>query len=226
MKEKTALIAGTSGLIGSELLQILLNSREYGEVISLVRKPQKIHHSKLTEKVVSFDQLNTYDEVFSVDDVYCCLGTTIKKAKSKDAMYKVDVEYPLSIARLSSSKGAKQFLIVSSMNANPDSFIWYSKMKGQLEQEIKAVPFPSISIFRPSLLLGSRKEFRLGEKVGAGMYRAASFLFKGPLRKYRAIHGKTVALAMYETAQIGMDGITVYLSEDIAAKANERFNRI
>ncbi|PLT30462.1 NAD-dependent epimerase/dehydratase family protein [Peribacillus deserti] len=218
MKGRTALIAGASGLIGSELMHLLLNSNEYAEVISLVRTPQHIKHPKLKERIIHFDELKTYEDSLTADDVFCCLGTTIKNAKTREAMYKVDVEYPVSLAQLAYNRGAEQFLIVSSMNANPDSFIWYSKIKGELELKIRKVPFHSVSIFRPSLLLGSRKEFRLGERIGTVLYSAVGILFQGPLKKYRAIHAKTVALAMYKSAAAKEAGVTVFSSEEIAAK--------
>jgi uncharacterized protein YbjT (DUF2867 family) len=223
LKTKTALIAGASGLIGHELLWILLNAKEYEHVIAIVRSPLDINHPKLIERVINFDEMDTYKELFKVDDVFCCLGTTIKKAKTKDAMYRVDVEYPVQLAKLTKEKGAKQFLIVSSMNANPNSTIWYSKMKGELEEKVRQVRFDSISIMRPSLLLGERKEFRLGEKSAEVLFNLFSFLFVGPLRKYKANRGVSVALAMYQLAQMKTMGIHIYPSgqiEQIVTKYN------
>ncbi|MFE8703090.1 oxidoreductase [Cytobacillus sp. FJAT-54145] len=215
MKEKSALIAGATGLIGSSLLQNLLDGTEYEKVIAIVRSPLNISHPKLIEKIVDFNELETYKEVFEVDDVFCCLGTTIKKAKTQENMFRIDVEYPLSIARLASERNAKQYFLVSSMGADPNSSIWYSKMKGTLEQELKKIPFETISIMRPSLLLGHRKEFRLGERVASVLSKPLSFLFLGPLKKYRAIEASTVALAMYKIAQSNKNGIKIYESEKI-----------
>ncbi|CAM3885457.1 oxidoreductase [Mesobacillus thioparans] len=212
---KKALIAGSTGLIGNELLQFLLNGEEYEQVVAIVRRPLEVKHSKLEEKVVDFNRLNEYQELFAVGDVFCCLGTTIKKAKTKEAMWKIDVDYPVAIARLASSHGAKKFLLVSSMNADPDSPIFYSKMKGKLEEEIKQIPFETTAIFRPSLLLGERDEFRLGERTAAAIAMKLPFLFAGPFRKYKAIEGRTVASAMYKAAQKDAPGLTVYPSETI-----------
>jgi uncharacterized protein YbjT (DUF2867 family) len=212
---KTALIAGSTGLIGNELLQLLLNGEEYEQVVAIVRRPLEVKHSKLVEKVVDFDRLNEYHELFDVDDVFCCLGTTIKKAKTKEAMWKIDVDYPVAIAKLASSKGARKFLLVSSMNADPDSPIFYSKMKGKLEQEIKRIPYETTAIFRPSLLLGERDEFRLGERAAAAIFTKMPFLFGGPFKKYKAIEGRTVASAMYQVAQKDTAGLTIYASEKI-----------
>lgn len=215
MAGKTALIAGSTGLIGNELLQFLLNAKEYDKVIAVVRRPLEIKHPKLDEKIVDFDHLEEYKESFAVDDVFCCLGTTIKKAKTKEAMWKIDVDYPVAIAKLASSQGAKKFLLVSSMNADPNSPIFYSKMKGKLEEAIKRIPFESIAIFRPSLLLGNRQEYRMGERAAAAIFTKVPFLFAGPLKKYKAIEGKTVASAMYRTAQGNNPGVTIYPSEQI-----------
>ncbi|MFT9596799.1 oxidoreductase [Mesobacillus sp.] len=215
MAGKTALIAGATGLIGKELLQFLLSASEYDKVIAIVRRSIGIDHPKLDERMVDFDHLDQYSEIFAVDDVFCCLGTTIKKAKTKDAMWKIDVDYPVTIAKLASSKGARKFLLVSSMNADPDSPIFYSKMKGKLEEEIKQIPFETTAIFRPSLLLGERDEFRLGERAAAAIFTKMPFLFGGPFKKYKAIEGRTVASAMYQVAQKDTAGLNLYPSEKI-----------
>lgn len=215
LKGKTALIAGASGLIGSELLHILLKGKEYDRVVAIVRSPMYLTHPKLIEKVVDFNQLNEHIDCFKVDDVFCCLGTTIKKAKTKDAMKKIDVEYPLNIAKIAKEQGAKQYVLVSSMNANPNSTVFYSKIKGILEQELMKIPYESISIMRPSLLLGNRMEFRLGEKVAGTILRGLGFLFFGPLKKYKAVKAEDVALAMYKIAQNPNRGTTIYSSKEL-----------
>ncbi|WP_075981852.1 NAD-dependent epimerase/dehydratase family protein [Bacillus massilinigeriensis] len=215
MNGKTALIAGSTGLIGKELLQLLLNGSEYKQVIAIVRRTTHMTHPRLKEVEVDFNQLELFADYFAVDDVFCCLGTTIKKAKTKEAMYKVDVEYPLHMAKLAYEKEAKHFLIVSSMNANPNSSLWYPKMKGKLEQKLSKIPLESISIIRPSLLLGKRDEFRLGEQLAGVAFGGISFLFQGPLRKFRAIKGLTVAKAMYQIAQNSQKGKSIFPSEQL-----------
>ncbi|WP_449539667.1 oxidoreductase [Ferdinandcohnia sp. Marseille-Q9671] len=215
MEGKSALIAGATGLIGSELLQFLLQTTQYERVYALVRNPLGMNHPKLTEVVVDFSLLNEYSQYFSVNDVFVCLGTTIKKAKTQEAMYKIDVEYPVEIGRIAKENGATHYSIVSAMNADPNSKIFYSRMKGELEQKVKALDFEQLSIFRPSLLLGNRQEFRLGEEIGAALSKGLRFLFVGPLKKYKAIEGKTVARAMYRVAQgKGKDQI-IYSSAEI-----------
>jgi uncharacterized protein YbjT (DUF2867 family) len=216
MNEKTALIAGSSGLVGNELLHIILNSNEYEKVYSLVRRPLGIEHPKLVEVICDFDNLDSVEEYFKVDDVYCCLGTTIKKAKTKDAMYKIDVEYPIAIAKLAHSKGANHFLLISSMSADSKSRIWYSKMKGELEEKLQTIPYNSISILRPSLLLGNRKEFRLGEKFASKIFYGLSFLLKDSWKSQFGIEAKTVAEAMHNITKAGITGTTIYPSNKIA----------
>ncbi|WP_077211943.1 oxidoreductase [Bacillus dakarensis] len=212
---KTALIAGASGLVGSELLQILLQAEEYEKVYALVRRPLGLQHSKLTEVLCDFEQLEGVQDYFQVHDVFCCLGTTIKKAKTKEAMYKVDVEYPLAIAKLAQEKGAHHFLLISSMNANPRSKIWYPKMKGDLEEKIKEIPYQAISIFRPSLLLGNREEFRLGENAAAKIFQGMSFILKDSWKSKLAIEAKSVAKAMCRVAQMDNKGVAVYSAASI-----------
>ncbi|MDE5414783.1 oxidoreductase [Alkalihalobacterium chitinilyticum] len=215
MKKKTALIVGATGLIGSELLQILLNQSEYKKVIAIVRKPLGFNHSKLEEKVIDFDRLDESIINFEVDDVFSCLGTTIKKAKSQEVMRKVDVTYPLTIARLTKKMGAKQFLFVSSLSANAQASNFYLRIKGELEEEVSKIDFDSVTIFRPSLLMGKRDEFRLGERTAEVFYKALSVCFIGPLKKFKAIQGTTVANAMFKAAQLNHKGVTIYPSDEI-----------
>jgi uncharacterized protein YbjT (DUF2867 family) len=218
MKAKKALIAGATGLVGNELLHILLEAKEYETVTAIVRRPLSIKHPKLNEVIIDFDHLEEYSEHMVVDDVFCCLGTTIKKAKTKELMKKIDADYPLALARLTQKLGAKHFLLISSMNANPHSKIWYSQMKGKLEEELSTVPFQTISILRPSLLLGNRQEFRLGEKMAATIFKTVSFLFVGPLLKVKAIEGRQIAQSMYSIAQTNRQGVNIYPSDMLQRK--------
>ncbi len=212
---KSALLAGASGLVGSELLQLLLNSREYCRITAIVRRPLGITHNKLHQVVVDFDRLDSYRQEFAVEDVFCCLGTTIKQARSQEAFKHVDVDYPLEIARLALGSQAKKFLIVSSMGANAKSLVFYSRMKGVMEEELKQLGFPALHIFRPSLLMGERREPRFGENVAAHIAKAIPILFSGPLKKYRPIEAKQVATAMYAAAQSTNNGTFTYSSDQI-----------
>lgn len=199
MEQRYALLVGATGLIGSELLQYLLESPEYKGVTILVRNNYPISHPKLTTKIVDFDNLSLED-VEKVDDIYCCLGTTIKKAKTKEQFMKVDYEYPIKLATWGASHGVFQYLIVSALGANSRSRVFYNQVKGKVEDELKRIDIPHVHIFRPSLLLGDRQEFRLGEKIGEHVMKVLNFAMVGSWRKYRAIKARQVAFAMYKKA--------------------------
>ncbi len=215
---KSALLIGASGLVGSGLLDYLLNSNEYYKVSIFVRKSIALNHAKLEERVINFEQLEDYQDAFDVDDIFCTLGTTMKKARSKENFKQVDFEYPLEIAKLA-EKNQTNFYIVTAIGADPKSPFFYSRVKGQLEEELKKLNLPSLHIFQPSLLLGERKEFRLGEEIGAMFSKVLSFLFIGRLKRYRPIPAKKVAYAMYRAAQQKVTGAYIYSSEKIAKMA-------
>lgn len=215
MNNKTALLAGASGLVGNELLHILLDSPHYKGVKILVRHPLDMAHEKLEQVITDFDKLDDYAQHFDVDDVFCCLGTTIKKAGSQDAFKKVDYEYPLKMAELAKSQQVKNFLIITALGADAESKVFYSRTKGQLQVRLKKIGLTALHIFQPSLLLGERQEFRLGEKAAAVLSPAISKLLKGKMEKYKPIEAKNVALAMYEVAQIERTGNYTYPSDRI-----------
>jgi uncharacterized protein YbjT (DUF2867 family) len=213
--EKTALVLGANGLIGKELVQVLLRRRQYQTIRLLVRRQLGVNKPGCEEHVVDFDRLHHYPSLFQVNDVFCCLGTTIKKAKSREAFRKVDLHYPLEAARLAKQAGVRQFLIVTAMGANPQSPIFYNRVKGEVEEALQAIGFPSLQLFRPSLLLGERSEFRLGERAMATISPVLHPLLVGPLRPYRAIKANTVARAMAIMAQTNPGGVAIYPSDKI-----------
>ncbi|TWT06688.1 oxidoreductase [Planococcus sp. CPCC 101016] len=215
MNNKIALLAGASGLVGNELLHILLDSPNYNQVKILVRRPLEMAHEKLEQVVTDFDKLDQYANYFDVDDVYCCLGTTIKKAGSQDAFKKVDYEYPLKMAELAKSQQVKNFLIITALGADADSKVFYSRTKGQLQVRLKKIGLTALHIFQPSLLLGERQEFRLGEKAATVLSPAISKLLKGKMKKYKPVEARDVALVMYEVAQIERTGNYTYPSDRI-----------
>jgi len=216
MEKRTALVLGASGLVGQEVTRLLLASSRYRSVTVLVRKKLDWKHEKLRQQLVDFAALEQYESVFSVHDVYSCLGTTIKKAKTKENFWKVDYEYTMSAARLSQQKGVHNFLTVSSIGANPRSIFFYSQVKGRVEEDLKKLSLQGLHIFRPSLLLGEREEVRLGERVAEKFFGIMPFLFTGPLHKYRPIAAEQVAKAMCKAALRNMIGVHIYESNDIA----------
>jgi len=212
---KTALIAGATGMTGKQLLKKLIACNIYNKVIVLVRNHISIEHLKAEVVVVDYDKLEDFASKLIADDVFCCMGTTIKKAKSKDAFRKVDYYYPVKLASLTQKNGATQFMVISSIGANSHSKIFYSKVKGLMENELQKTSFNTIRIFRPSLLLGEREEFRFGEKMGIGLYKMFSWLFTGSLKRYKAIEANVVAQGMLNAAQLKDKGIFVYESDEI-----------
>lgn len=219
--EKKALVLGATGLVGQSLVSKLLQNKAYSEVTIFIRKDLPIEHPKLNKVIVDFDTLQNWKEEFSVDDVFCCLGTTIKKAGSQEAFRKVDFEYPVQAAFLAKEQGVKQYLVISSTGAGSDSPFFYSRVKGELEEKLKAVHFQSLHIFRPSLLLGNRSEFRFGEKVAEYLSAALPFLYAGKMKKYKPIPADLVAEGMITAAVRNESGIQVHESQDVFNMRNK-----
>ncbi|GAB3530402.1 oxidoreductase [Pontibacter brevis] len=215
-KVRTALIAGASGLVGGHLLNLLLRSKRYSEVVSIGRRELPLIYPNLEQRVVDFNNLKLHGSELVADDVFCCLGTTIKKAGSKEAFYKVDHTYVVDLAQVTANKGASQFLVVSAMGADAGSMVFYNKVKGEMEQHVQQQPFTSVHIFRPSLLLGEREEHRTGEELASKIMKPLSSLMIGPLEKYKPIEGETVAKGMLYAASQDKPGVHIHPSDDIA----------
>lgn len=212
---KTAVVLGASGLIGSSLLHNLLESNFYSEVIVFVRKDLDFRHNKLKIHIIDFDKPDTYKSLVVGDDFFCCLGTTMSKAGTKDVFKKIDYQYPVSFARIAKDNGIQHYLIVSSVGANSKSSVFYLKTKGECEDAICKIGFQSVSIFRPASLLGNRKEYRLNEKITLSLLNILSFLLVGKLRKYKPIESTRVAEVMLGSAQKTEIGVTIIESEQM-----------
>lgn len=217
---KTALIIGGTGLIGAQLLQLLLGSQEYEKVITFVKRDAGIKHPKLIQYIIDFDKPETYQDFVKGDDFFCTIGTTIKKAGSKPAFKKVDFEYPKQFATIALHHKVKQFLIVSSLSADANATNFYLKTKGEIEAFLKQCTFESVIVLQPSLLLGNRTEFRLGEKIGTFFMKMTSFLFVGSLKKYKPIESETVAKALFTIAQNNCKGFQIIESDAIQKIGN------
>jgi uncharacterized protein YbjT (DUF2867 family) len=179
-------------------------------VVTVGRRTTSQHHEKLEQRVLDLGELETVSDLPHVDDVFCCLGTTIRQAGSQPAFRLVDHTFVLGLARAGLRAGATQFLLVSAIGADPESRVFYSRVKGETETAIRKLPYQGIQIFRPSLLLGERPEFRLGERIamlGAPVLPALLF---GRLRRYRPIQAATVARAMVTIAHEGPRGPNVF----------------
>lgn len=207
---RTALLAGATGLVGSHVLQLLLADAHWSRVVTVGRRTTSQQHHKLEQRVLDLGELETVSDLPHIDDVFCCLGTTIKQAGSQPAFRRVDHAFVMGLAHAGLRAGATQFLLVSAIGADPESRVFYSRVKGETESAIRKLPFQGIQIFRPSLLLGERPEFRLGERIamlGAPVLPALLF---GRLRRYRPIQAATVAGAMVRIAHEALRGPNVF----------------
>lgn len=214
MNGKTALIAGSTGLVGKELVKLALADSRYEQVHTIARRSCGISDQRLTEHIINWDQLAA-DEIPAVDHVYCALGTTMKVAGSKEAFEKVDYHYVVKLAEISKEIDASRFLVVSSIMADPKASAFYLKTKGKMEQKIQQVGPADILIFRPSTLVGNRVEYRPGEIVGLRVMEIMKPILIGPLRRFRNIQAATVARAMICAAHSGSQGYVVYQSDEI-----------
>ncbi len=213
-----ALVLGATGLVGGEVVKELLRSEAYGEVRVLSRRPLGFQHPKLHETIADLEELEENTKVFAdVRDVFCCLGTTIRKAGSQVKFRKVDLEYPLRAAKIARQQGVKQFLAVTAMGADPASRIFYNRVKGEAEQVLSSVGLPGVHLFRPSLLLGKRNDFRFVERAGAFFMTRLDPIMRGSASKYRALPAATLARAMVSIAHTGTAGIHVYPNDVIHA---------
>lgn len=214
---RSALVVGATGLVGSSLVKLLCESEKYVAVNVISRRKLNFTHPKLNVKIREFDQIVDQDMEFA-HEVFCCLGTTIKKAGSQSAFEKVDFEYPLSIAALAKNYGIAHFIVISAMGANDKAMAHYSRVKGKLEKELIAMNFPQLSIVRPSLIIGDRQEFRLGESIGAKAMKIMNPLLVGSMAKYKSISANQIALAMLNIALNGeKQSVTIYTSDQLAA---------
>jgi uncharacterized protein YbjT (DUF2867 family) len=209
---KTALIAGSTGLIGGQLLDLLIADETYSKIIAISRKPLSNSNPKLTNVVCELPQLENHSCELKADDIFCCLGTTMNKAKSKTAFRAVDFDAPLALAKITKAKGATKFLLVSALGANKKSGIFYNQVKGEIEEAIQQVGFKSYHILRPSLLVGPRTEQRSGEDAAKIFYKLFGWLIP---KKYQAIESIKVAKAMISLAQNGEDGSFIHESSSL-----------
>jgi uncharacterized protein YbjT (DUF2867 family) len=203
---RTAAVFGTTGLIGGHIINLLSNHNGYQKIYSFARRKSDSYPSKVEHVDFSIDTLKIPE---TVDDVFVCLGTTMKKAGSKEAFRKVDYELVVEIAKQAKVTKVKHFMVVSSLGADPQTGNFYLKTKGEMEEDVKKLGFEYCGIVRPSLLLGERKEFRFGEKIGIVLFNIFSFIFVGPIKKYKGIKAEDVAKSMIMMAQNGTGIVTV-----------------
>ena len=193
---KTALIFGSTGLVGSNLLTLLIKNDYYTTIKIFVRSKVNINDPKVEIINLDFNKLNEYSHLIKGDDCFFCIGTTKKQTPNKDEYRNIEYNFPVNIGKIAKNNNVRSFMYVSSLGSNPNTKNTYLKNKGEAEEFLKKLNFSQLSIIRPSFLLGDRNEFRLGEIIGKNIYKKLSFLFQGSLRKFRAIESKNVAKAM------------------------------
>lgn len=210
------MIVGATGLVGGHVLGLLLEDAFYTRVISVSRRPIPITPAKLEQHIVDFAALPEFPPAA---DAFCCLGTTIRRAGSQEAFRLVDHDYVLGFANAAQRAGAKQLVLVSAVGADPAARVFYTRVKGEVEAAVRQIPFDGIQIFRPSLLLGERTEFRLGERVATWFAPVAGLALVGSLRRYLPIQASDVARAMVRVAREAPRGPNVFEYDGILALA-------
>lgn len=209
-----ATLIGATGMIGNQLLQLLLEDSFFDTVRILVRRPYPQEHPKLEKKLVDFNDAESFRLALEDSDViFSCIGTTQKKVKGDKAAYRaIDYAIPVHAARLGKEGGCQSFLLVSSVGANAGSSNFYLQLKGETEDAVIESGIPRIHIFRPSLLLGNREEFRFSEKIAVYVMPVFSFLVP---KKYRPIKSADVAKAMLRASKKNEEGVKIYEYKDI-----------
>ena len=212
---KTALIFGSSGLIGKNLLSQVINNSNYSKIKIFVRSSPDISDRKIEIINTDFKDLEIIKNLITGDDCFFCIGTTKKNSPDKSEYRRVELDLPKKIAQISKSNNVKSFIFVSSGFADPKNSGDYLKFKGLVEEEIKSLNFQKIGILRPSFLLGNRKENRVGEKIGIFIFKLLSPIFVGPIKKMKPIHSEKVAKAMIKIANENIQK-TIFESNEIS----------
>ncbi|MEO6148671.1 MAG: NAD(P)H-binding protein [Mucilaginibacter sp.] len=210
-----AIIAGASGLIGSNLVNLLLQHPEYDEVLVLVRKTLPLSHPKLKQAVVNFDTLDKYTTIINGHALFSCLGSTNAKTPDKAVYRKIDHDYPVQLAQLAVENGVKQYHLVSSVGADFNSSQFYLKTKGETERDVQATGVNILHIYRPSFLTGRKEHTRAGEQILNGLFSVLNYLMIGGLKKYQSIAASTVAKAMVNQSLTNNDGVFIHQSDKI-----------
>ena len=216
---KTALIFGSSGLVGKNLLNQIINNSNYSKIKIFVRSSLEISDQKVEIISTDFKDLQKIKNLIIGDDCFFCIGTTKNNSPDKNEYRRIELDLPKKIAQISKSNGIRSFIYVSSGFADSKNSSDYLKFKGLVEEEIKSLNFEKIGILRPSFLLGNRKEKRVGEKIGIFIFKLLSPLFFGPIKKMKPIHSEKVARSMIIIANSDLDK-TVFESNEIVELSN------
>ncbi len=219
---KKAIIFGASGFVGSQLLHELLNSSMYKEVTIVVRKPLDIHHPKLNILIGDFTTMPALIENVMVDEIFIALGAIQNSKQSSKEFYQIDHDYPVLAAKIAKANGAKAVFLVTAAGANVHSKFKYVKTKGETERDITAQDFDYTHIFRPTMIIGNRKDKRPFEKIGMKVWKLLHPIFIGRQENYHEIDGKDIAKAMYNAAQLETDKVKIYNWKEMNALCQER----
>ena len=195
-ENKTAIILGATGLTGGYVLNALLDDNRYSKVILFSRSSVEIKHEKLKEILVDMFHLERYKSQFLADEVFCCVGTTKAKTPDKEQYKEIDYGIPVTVARICKEQQIPSLLIISALGANPNSSLFYSRLKGVMEKDVEEEQLEKVHFLQPSLISGKRKEFRLGEWFMKQLMKILNLVLVGPLDKYKSIHPKVIATAM------------------------------
>ena len=218
---KTAIIFGSSGLIGNELFKTILLSNTYDKIKIFVRTIPEVNNPKVEIIKTDFRNLEKYKDKIKGDDCYFCIGTTKKDTPNKDEYRRVEYDIPIEVAKITKANSVNSFFYVSSIGANPNASSNYLKNKGQVEEELKALNFSKLAIFRPSLLVGNRKSFRLGEVIFTPIMNTLALFAFGHLRKYKPIKIENVVKAMLYISKNNLSEIIFESNElEKIAKSN------
>ncbi|MCU0327553.1 MAG: NAD-dependent epimerase/dehydratase family protein [Chitinophagales bacterium] len=219
---KSAIVFGANGLVGKEILRKLEENPAYSKILVLSRRYVASDNPKIVSEVINFENIHKYWAMISADELYYCLGTTMNQAKSKAKFFHIEYNYCLNIAKIAKHNKIKKFFYISSKGANENSLFYYLKVKGQIEQELKALDFPTLAIFRPWILLGKREQFRFFESIFKFFFSIFNFLFIGPLTHIKGMPAKGLADYVLNTASVVMSGAKIHYNNEIHSYLNNK----
>lgn len=220
------MLIGVTGLVGRNCLPLLVTHKAYHKIVLFTDRPLNLDHPKIQECVVDFDQLDDHAHLFQGHDFYCCLGSTPAKATDREAFYRRDYQQAFTAAKIAALNEVNQLLLLSAVGANAEANLYFSRVKGELEKSVKALPFWSAHIFQPSLLLKERNENRWGEKWANKLGKVIDSATGGLLTKYKPVEAEVVAKAMINAAQQLRAGVHVYPSHFLQELADDEDNRL
>lgn len=213
---KKAILFGASGFVGSQLLQELIHNPNYTEITIVVRKPLNINHPKLKMLIGGFDAMPELIEKVIVDEIFIALGAIQNSKQSSNEFYQIDHDYPVLAARIAKRNGAKSVFLVTAAGANANSKFKYVKTKGETERDIIALDFNHTHIFRPTMIIGNRKDKRPFEKIGMKIWKLIHPIFIGKQENYSEIDGKDIAKAINNSTTNQTDKIKIYNWKEMA----------